>query len=126
MRRRARTSSVTSVATFHTGGAETIFRLLPRESRPAIRRMLYVEPSARCTLTDLLKGKGKSNDLLCGCNSHDKDSPRCQDHCCSPEDEDEGDEWLKSIVPCSVEGHVPTHQHIKVTVDEKHHKRRFF
>ncbi|KAI0720969.1 hypothetical protein C8T65DRAFT_692488 [Cerioporus squamosus] len=125
VRRRTRTSSVTSVATFSTGGAESIFRLLPRESRSAIRRMLFVEPSARCTLTDLLKGKGKSNDLLCGCNSHDKDSPRCQDHC-APEDEDEGDEWLKSIIPCSVEGHIPTHQHIKVTVDEKHHKRRFF
>ncbi|TFK84629.1 Pkinase-domain-containing protein [Polyporus arcularius HHB13444] len=125
VRRRARTSSITSVATFSTGGAESIFRLLPRESRPAIRRMLFVEPSARCTLTDLLKGKGKSNDLLCGCNSHDKDSPRCQDHC-APEEEDDGDEWLKSIVPCSAEGVIPTHQHIKVTVDEKHHKRRFF
>ncbi|KAI0328568.1 Pkinase-domain-containing protein [Cubamyces sp. BRFM 1775] len=125
-RPRPRTSSVTSVATFSTGGAESIFRLLPRESRPAIRRMLFVEPSARCTLTDLLRGKGKSNDLLCGCNSHDKDSPRCQDHCHAPEEEDEGDEWLKSIVPCSTPGHVPTHAHIKVDVDEKHHKRRFF
>lgn len=126
MRRpRARTSSVTSVATFHSGGAETIFRLLPRESRPAIRRMLFVEPSARCTLTDLLKGKGKSNDLLCGCNSHDKDSPRCQDHCCAPEEEDEGDPWLKSIVPCSAGG-PPKHHHIRVAVDEKHTKRRFF
>ncbi|PIL24107.1 hypothetical protein GSI_13859 [Ganoderma sinense ZZ0214-1] len=124
-RPRARTSSVTSVATFHSGGAETIFRLLPRESRPAIRRMLFVEPSARCTLTDLLKGKGKSNDLLCGCNSHDKDSPRCQDHCCAPEEEDEGDSWLKSIVPCSAGG-PPKHHHIRVTVDEKHTKRRFF
>ncbi len=124
-RTRARTSSVTSVATFHSGGAETIFRLLPRESRPAIRRMLFVEPSARCTLTDLLKGKGKSNDLLCGCNSHDKDSPRCQDHCCAPEDEDEGDPWLKSIAPCSLGG-PPKHHHIRVTVDEKHNKRRFF
>ncbi|KAH9901052.1 hypothetical protein C8Q73DRAFT_637173 [Cubamyces lactineus] len=125
-RPRPRTSSVTSVATFSTGGAESIFRLLPRESRPAIRRMLFVEPSARCTLTDLLKGKGKSNDLLCGCNSHDRDSPRCQDHCHAPEEEDEGDEWLKSIIPCSTPGHVPTHSHIKVDVDEKHHKRRFF
>ena len=124
-RPRARTSSVTSVATFHSGGAETIFRLLPRESRPAIRRMLFVEPSARCTLTDLLKGKCKSNDLLCGCNSHDKDSPRCQDHCCAPEEEDEGDPWLKSIVPCSAGG-PPKHHHIRVTVDEKHNKRRFF
>ncbi|KAI1795755.1 Pkinase-domain-containing protein [Ganoderma leucocontextum] len=124
-RPRPRTSSVTSVATFHSGGAETIFRLLPRESRPAIRRMLFVEPSARCTLTDLLKGKGKLNDLLCGCNSHDKDSPRCQDHCCAPEEEDEGDPWLKSIVSCS-DGGPPKHHHIRVTVDEKHNKRRFF
>ncbi|KAI0375021.1 Pkinase-domain-containing protein, partial [Pilatotrama ljubarskyi] len=125
-RPRPRTNSAASVATFSTGGAESIFRLLPRESRPAIRRMLFVEPSARCTLTDLLKGKGKSNDLLCGCNSHDKDSPRCQDHCHAPEEEDEGDEWLKSIVPCSVPGVHPNHSHIKVDVDEKHHKRRFF
>ncbi|KAI0780805.1 hypothetical protein BD413DRAFT_489173 [Trametes elegans] len=125
-RPRPRTNSITSVATFSTGGAESIFRLLPRESRPAIRRMLFVEPTARCTLTDLLKGKGKSNDLLCGCNSHDKDSPRCQDHAHAPEDEDEGDEWLKGIVPCSEPGHQPNHTHIKVNVDEKHHKRRFF
>ncbi|KAI0831426.1 hypothetical protein BC628DRAFT_1311672 [Trametes gibbosa] len=126
VRRRPRTNSVTSVATFSTGGAESIFRLLPRESRPAIRRMLFVEPSARCTLSDLLRGKGKSNDLLCGCNSHDKDSPRCQDHCHTPEEEDEGDEWLKSIVACSTPGVVPGHHHIKVDVDEKHSKRRFF
>ncbi|KAI0673102.1 hypothetical protein C8Q78DRAFT_969798 [Trametes maxima] len=125
-RPRARTSSITSVATFSTGGAESIFRLLPRESRAAIRRMLFVEPSSRCTLTDLLRGKGKSNDLLCGCNSHDKDSPRCQDHCHAPEEEDEGDEWLKSIVPCSTPGAHPNHAHIKVDVDEKHAKRRFF
>ncbi|KAJ4488098.1 other/HAL protein kinase [Lentinula aciculospora] len=56
-----------SVTTFHGGGAESIFRLLPRETRPALRRMLHVEPSARCTLTDLLKGRGKHGNLLCGC-----------------------------------------------------------
>ena len=56
----------------------------------------------------------------------DKDSPRCQDHCCEPEEEGEGDEWLKSIVPCSSPQPSPPHAHIKVTVDEKHHKRRFF
>ena len=90
--------------------------------------MLFVEPTARCTLTDLLKGRGKGHDLLCGCKSHDKDSPRCDDHCCDPEEEDEGDEWLKSIVPCSTlpEGQSAQHKHIKVSVDEKHHKRRFF
>lgn len=127
-RRRARADSRASVSTFHSGGAESIFRLLPRETRPCIRRMMFIEPSARCTLSDLLKGKGKSGDLLCGCNSHDKDSPRCQDHLDDPEDEDEGDEWLRSIKPCSEvrEGQMPHHTHIKVAVDEKAHKRRFF
>lgn len=125
-RRRPRSDSKSSVATFHSGGAESIFRLLPRETRPALRRMLFVEPTARCTLTDLLRGKGKSNDLLCGCHTHDKDSPKCEDHIDEPEDEDEGDEWLRSIQPCSREGVQPLHTHIKVTVDEKAHKRRFF
>ncbi len=56
-----------SVTTFHGGGSESIFRLLPRETRPALRRMLFVEPASRCTLTDLLKGRGKTSGLLCGC-----------------------------------------------------------
>jgi hypothetical protein len=127
---RKRTDSVT---TFSSGGAESIFRLLPRESRPALRRMLFVEPSARCTLTDLLKGKGKSSGLLCGChavpgNSGVNTPPggHCVDHDCSPEDEDEGDEWLKSIRPCSAPDHIPDHVHIKVAVEEGKHKRRFF
>ncbi|KAH9951917.1 Pkinase-domain-containing protein [Amylocystis lapponica] len=125
-RRRTRADSSASVATFHSGGAESIFRLLPRESRAAIQRMMYIEPTARCTLTDLLYGRGRSNDLLCGCNSHAKDSPRCQDHQHEPEAEDDGDPWLKSIAPCSQEGVHPTHTHIRVAVDEKQHKRRFF
>ncbi|KAJ7774733.1 other/HAL protein kinase [Mycena metata] len=127
-KKRQRTDSVT---TFHGGGAESIFRLLPRETRPALRRMLFVEPSARCTLTDLLKGRGKSSNLLCGCHVHgrtDDGSPGgpCADHDCDPEEEDDGDEWLKSIEPCSREGVVPKHVHIKVTVAEKQGKRRFF
>ncbi|KAJ7098008.1 other/HAL protein kinase [Mycena belliarum] len=130
--KRQRTDSVT---TFHGGGAESIFRLLPRETRPALRRMLFVEPSARCTLTDLLKGKGKSSSLLCGCHMHsdaangstvEVPGGHCADHDCDPEDEDDGDEWLRSIEPCSREGVVPKHVHIKVTVDEKQGKRRFF
>ncbi|KAJ3505525.1 hypothetical protein NMY22_g17556 [Coprinellus aureogranulatus] len=180
-RRRQRSDSVT---TFHGGGAETIFRLLPRETRPALRRMLHVEPSARCTLTDLLKGRGKTSGLLCGCDlgktrdqrrreteeaamassvslaqtvasvnqqqrgddlevrksGHWKgkqisisgtDSPpngvvHCQDHDEDTEDEDDGDEWLKSIIPCSTPCVVPNHTHVKVQVDEKASKRRFF
>lgn len=121
-----------SVATYHGGGAESIFRLLPRETRPALRRMLFVEPTARCTLTDLLKGKGKTSSLLCGCHDHSNsgvDTPPdkyCEDHDCDPEEEDDGDEWLKSINPCSEDVKTPDHVHIKVAVDEKQHKRRFF
>jgi hypothetical protein len=50
----------------------------------------------------------------------------CADHDCDPEEEDDGDEWLRSIEPCSREGVVPKHMHIKVTVAEKQGKRRFF
>lgn len=135
---RSRRQRSASVSTFHDGGAESIFRLLPRETRPALRRMLHVEPTARCTLTDLLKGKGKTSGLLCGCHGHGGvemahhkaggvDAPpggHCEDHDCDPEEEDDGDEWLKSIVPCS-EGMPPDHVHIKVAVDQKH-KRRLF
>lgn len=132
LKRRQRSDSVT---TYHGGGSESIFRLLPRETRPALRRMLFVEPSLRCTLTDLLKGRGKTSGLLCGC-SKDKlgvdaagshRSGYCVDHDdCDPDEEDDGDEWLKSIVPCSRPGVVPGHLHIKVAVDEKQGKRKFF
>ncbi|KAL0947008.1 hypothetical protein HGRIS_013152 [Hohenbuehelia grisea] len=130
-RRRQRSDSV---ATFHGGGAESIFRLLPRETRPALRRMLFVEPTARCTLTDLLKGKGKTSVLLCGCRRGKDgslsglDTPPggvCEDHDCDPEEEDDGDEWLKSIASCSQPGVEPNHVHIKVAVDTKATKRRY-
>lgn len=137
--RRARADSTASVATHNgcIGSAESIFLLLPRETRPAIRRMLHVEPDARCTLTDLLKGRGKTSVLLCGCHRHNGepssrgiDTPPgpCQDHDLSAEDEDDGDAWLKSIRPCSTLTSVVTadHVHIKVTTEEKSHKRRFF
>jgi hypothetical protein len=129
VKRRQRTDSV---ATFHAGGGESIFRLLPRETRPALRRMLFIEPSSRCTLTDLLKGKGKTSGLLCGCHVDRSksgiDTPpgsHCVDHGeCDPEDEDNGDEWLTSVVPCSTSSH-PRHVHTKGLLDEKQ-KKRFF
>lgn len=136
-KRRQRTDSVTTYHGQGGGGAESIFRLLPRETRPALRRMLYVEPAGRCTLTDLLKGKGKTSGLLCGCETATRRGARgettphgghCVDHDdCDTDDEDDGDEWLKSIEPCSREGVVPGHLHIKVAVDEKKQtKRKFF
>lgn len=46
---------------------------------------------------------------------------------CDPEDEDDGDEWLKSIVSCSQSGVVPSHMHLKVVLDDKKNgKRKFF
>ncbi|TFY70406.1 hypothetical protein EVG20_g2604 [Dentipellis fragilis] len=135
---RKRVDSAASVATFHphsgAGGAESIFRLLPRETRPAIRRMLFVEPESRCTLTDLLKGRGKSSGLLCGCTRGGENGtpgidtpPRvCKDHDFAPEEEDDGDAWLKSIIPCSEPGAKQDHMHTKVAVDEKPQKRKFF
>ena len=125
-RRRERADSAT---TFNGGSAESIFRLLPRETRGAIRRMLHVEPTGRCTLTDLLKGKGKASGLLCGCRSlGGVDVPAvacsdCEDHDCDPDD---GDEWVKNIMCCSQDGVKPDHEHIKVDVNKTHSKRKFF
>ncbi|KAI0040481.1 hypothetical protein FA95DRAFT_1611757, partial [Auriscalpium vulgare] len=107
----------------------SIFRLLPREARPALRRMLHVEPAARCTLTDLLKGRGKVSALLCGCGApgaRPAGTFTCEDHCTPPGEEDDGDAWLTGIVPCSAPCGPPQHTHIKVTVDEKPQKRKFF
>ena len=137
-KRRPRTDSA---ATTFSGGTDSIFRLLPRETRPTIRRMLFLEPASRCTLTDLLKGRGKTSGLLCGCerdknvvadangNVESSSSSFSMGHCVDHDDcdeEDDGDEWLKSIKPCSIPGIVPNHVHIKVAVEEKQGKRKFF
>lgn len=53
-------SSVSSQQTYTSGAADSIFRLLPRETRSALTRMMAVEPSLRCTLGDLLRGKRHS------------------------------------------------------------------
>ncbi|VDB82818.1 unnamed protein product [Peniophora sp. CBMAI 1063] len=135
--RRKRTDSQATYnghpASSTSAGAESLFRLLPRESRAALRRMLHVEPSARCTLTDLLKGRGKTSGLLCGCKTHGgadgvdtQNVDECPDHALDPEEEDDGDEWLRGIIPCSDNSQTPQHTHIKVAVEEKPAKKRFF
>jgi len=134
---RGRADSIASVVTFNAGGADSIFRLLPREARPAIRRMMFIEPSARCTISDLLCGTGKKAGLLCMCGGTE-----CGGHLNTPpgehkdhhvdekeegeeEDMDDGDSWLKSIVPCSniPQGCAATHVHTRIAVEEKHKKR---
>ena len=131
--RRRRADSGASVATFHHGGgADSVFRLLPRETRSALRRMMHLDPAQRCTLTDLLKGRGKQPDILCGCKNHagsirGVDTPpsfECEDHKLG--EEDDGDEWLKTVNCCSIPDTVPGHVHTKIVIDEKQHKRRFF
>ena len=117
--------------------------------------MLFIEPTSRCTLTDLLKGKGKTSGLLCGCQvrhhhvgasmsvadegqgeglaGHENKSVpsfmegHCVDHDDHDvEDEDDGDVWIKSLEPCSREGVQPSHLHIKIAVDEKQGKKKLF
>ncbi|WWD20545.1 hypothetical protein CI109_105021 [Kwoniella shandongensis] len=127
--RRERAASISSTRTFQTGGAESIFRLLPRESRSAIMRMLTVEPSIRCTLSDLLVGMGK-DDMMCSCGS-----PECSGSISAPpkeitglsgDEEDDGDEWVKAIDCCSHRpGRPSTHSHIKVVPEEKPKKKLF-
>ncbi|KAF8350785.1 hypothetical protein F5887DRAFT_317589 [Amanita rubescens] len=89
--------------------------------------MLFVEPSGRCTLSDLLKGKGKMSDLLCGCAAarartkpgNVPDTSGCADHNWDPEEEDDGDEWLKSIGTCSVPSQLRQHINISKSKSKK-------
>ena len=127
-RRRERAASISSTRTYQTGGAESIFRLLPRESRSAIMRMLAVEPSIRCTLSDLLYGEGR-DDKMCPCGSAE-----CGGALSRPpseltgvdEDDDDGDHWIQSIECCSHHPGKPVkHQHIKVVQEEKPKKKLF-
>jgi serine/threonine protein kinase len=44
-----------SFKSFATGqGAQRLFKLLPRESRPIIERILQIDPTKRCSLQDIL------------------------------------------------------------------------
>ncbi|KAF8498337.1 kinase-like domain-containing protein [Gautieria morchelliformis] len=127
-RARVKSRLEASVATFGAAaGADSIFRLLPRESRAAIRRMMFIEPGARCTLADLLRGKGKQDGLVCQCGGQKcgggLNTPPGEHEC---DEMDEGDEWLRGLATCADVAQKPTHTHIKVVVDEKQHKKRFF
>lgn len=127
--KRERAASISSTRTFQTGGAESIFRLLPRESRSAIMRMLAVEPSIRCTLSDLLVGHGK-DDQMCSCGSPDCGGnislPPPEVTGVSTDEDDGGDEWVKNIECCSHHlGKSASHTHIKVVPEEKQKKKLF-
>ncbi|KAH7914999.1 Pkinase-domain-containing protein [Hygrophoropsis aurantiaca] len=130
--------------------ANSIFRLLPRETRPALRQMLRVDPAARTTMGALLWGRGGGDGVLaleegerCACGQHahgravdglngheGTESVReAQDVVeeveVEAEEKDEGDEWIRGIETCT-EGETPTHIHVRIQTDEKSTKRRFF
>jgi serine/threonine protein kinase len=89
---RNRSASVASNATWTTGAADSIFRLLPRETRSCLTRMLTIEPGIRCTFADLLRG-GEGDDV----------------------DEQRKDEWLASLSACiSNKGGHSDHSHTKI------------
>ncbi|KAK4057948.1 serine/threonine protein kinase [Microbotryomycetes sp. JL221] len=96
---RARASSISSNATWTTGAADSIFRLLPRETRSCLTRMLTVEPTIRSTLADLLRG-GELDSL----------------------DEARKDDWLPNVQVCIEQHGMPKnredyHDHIKISHD---------
>lgn len=128
-KRRERAASISSTRTYQTGGAESIFRLLPRESRSAIMRMLAVEPSIRCTLSDLLYGTGK-DDQMCPCGRGE-----CGGNLARPPEEltgvdvndDHGDAWIQNIECCSHHpGRKMNHTHIKVVQETEKPKKKLF
>ncbi|CED82557.1 pkinase-domain-containing protein [Phaffia rhodozyma] len=111
-------------------GVDSIFRLLPRETRPAIMAMMTIEPTARCTLADLLRGTG-NDALVCQCEGVEcgggMNTP--PNEAVTPDDSDEGDEWIKGITCCShfPIGHSMDHTHAKIEVEEgATKKKRFF
>ncbi|GAA93636.1 uncharacterized protein L969DRAFT_44096 [Mixia osmundae IAM 14324] len=94
---RSQAASISSQATWDTGAADSIFRLIPRESRTALTSMLTIQASRRCTLADLLRG-GEGDD----------------------EDMSQADPWISSIRTC-----IDNDQHGKSIIghdDEDYHK----
>lgn len=114
-------------------GVDSIFRLLPRETRPAIMAMMTIDPVSRCTLADLLQGTG-NDALVCRCGGAE-----CGGGMNTPpgtitppngeegDDVDRGDEWLKAIRCCSHPGDAkPDHEHAKIESEEGAAKKKKF
>lgn len=126
--KRPRTSSTTS--------PNSIFRLLPRETRPALRRMLCVDPKLRTTMGELLWGRRDTGGIIalaegdeCSCengepdsDTEEQDNDEDED---GAEDDEDGDEWVRSIETCTESG-APKHVHARIQNEEKSFKKRFF
>lgn len=127
--KRPRASSTTS--------PNSIFRLLPRETRPALRRMLCVDPKLRTTMGELLWGQRDAGGIIALAEG---DECSCEDGECESEteeeqgetededdaaDDEDGDEWVRSIETCTESGG-PKHVHVRIQNEEKSFKKRFF
>ena len=106
---RPRELSISSDTTYNAGAADSIFRLLPRESRNAVARMLTVEPSIRATLADLLRG-GEDEPDACACEATVTGLTRTA----------KADPFLAGLRTC-VGGSGPADKHIKAG-DLDHHQ----
>ncbi|KAL4068004.1 Pkinase-domain-containing protein [Scleroderma citrinum] len=122
---RARSSSHSS--------PNSIFRLLPREARPALRRMLCFDPRARTTMGELLYGRKGMPGVValdegeqCYCTSEEESDDADCDSDREDTEGDEGDPWVHSIDVCSCRGdESQKHVHVKIA-DEKAGRRRLF
>lgn len=126
--KRPRASSTTS--------PNSIFRLLPRETRPALRRMLCVDPKLRTTMGELLWGQRDAGGIIalaegdeCSCEDGECESETEEqdenDNEDGVEDDEDGDEWVRSIETCTESG-APKHVHVRIQSEEKSFKKRFF
>lgn len=111
----------------HSRADDSLFRLLPLRSRACLTRMLVLEPTERATLGDLLRGRSYgARDGAVSASLYAEQRNKADDPYSSPthatdvipvsstggpslapyvdefeNDEDTGDEWLKSIYTCS-------------------------
>lgn len=126
--KRPRASSTTS--------PNSIFRLLPRETRPALRRMLCVDPKLRTTMGELLWGRRDTGGIIalaegdeCSCEDGEPESDTGEqddnEDEVGAEDDEDGDEWVRSIETCTESG-APKHVHARIQNEEKSFKKRFF
>ncbi|CAO1633792.1 unnamed protein product [Parajaminaea phylloscopi] len=148
-RKLSRSDSISSVATYTSGAADSIFRLLPRETRSALSRMMAVEPGLRCTLGDLLRGRrfsdgnsplartpvmsrSNSTDALNLAHGNLNDPALASLNRALPaefeDDDDNGDEWLRSIRTCAQlrKDEKPDHPHTKMATEESKKKHGLF
>ncbi|TIA93167.1 hypothetical protein E3P99_00303 [Wallemia hederae] len=103
--------STASQTTFVNGGTDSIFRLLPRESRDCLRRMICPEPKRRSTLNELLRG---GEEVLLATDGLDLygDLSRPGNNASDKMDSN-SDKWLRSLESCAIKPS-STHTHTVV------------